>query len=105
MKEENDWTARQVAEYPGRLRGFCGVDPLKAYALSEIARCAKDPYLRYGLKLHFGNSDVDLDNPEHVAQLCRIFQAADEDGMAIVVHMRPSVTRHRPYGAKEAYRP
>src|ERR1700735_5484180 len=32
VKEENDWTARQVAEYPGRLRAFCGVDPLKAYA-------------------------------------------------------------------------
>jgi predicted TIM-barrel fold metal-dependent hydrolase len=102
VKEENDWTARQVAEYPGRLRAFCGVDPLKAYALSEIARCAKNPYLHYGLKLHFGNSDVDLDNPQHVAQLRRIFQAADEHGMAIVVHMRPSVTRHRPYGTKEA---
>ena len=37
-----------------------------------------------------------------MAQLRRIFQAADEHGMAIVVHMRPSVTRHRPYGAKEA---
>jgi predicted TIM-barrel fold metal-dependent hydrolase len=102
VKEENDWTAGQVAEYPGRLRAFCGVDPLKAYALSEIARCAKNPYLRYGLKLHFGNSDVDLDNPQHVAHLRRIFQAADEHGMAIVVHMRPSVTRHRPYGANEA---
>jgi predicted TIM-barrel fold metal-dependent hydrolase len=102
VKEENDWTARQVAEYPDRLRAFCGVDPLKTYALSEIARCAKDPYLRYGLKLHFGNSDVDLDNPEHVTQLRRIFQAADEHGMAIVVHMRPSVTLRRPYGAMEA---
>jgi hypothetical protein len=37
-----------------------------------------------------------------VAQLRRVFQAADEHGMAIVVHMRPSVTRQRPYGAKEA---
>jgi predicted TIM-barrel fold metal-dependent hydrolase len=45
---------------------------------------------------------VDLDNPQQVAQLRRIFRAADGHGMAIVVHMRPSVTRHRPYGAKEA---
>jgi predicted TIM-barrel fold metal-dependent hydrolase len=102
VKAENDWTARQVAEFPDRLRAFCGVDPLKDYALSEIARCAKDPYLHYGLKLHFGNSDVDLDNPEHVVRLRQIFQAADEHGMAIAVHLRPSVTRNRRYGAREA---
>lgn len=102
VKAENDWTAAQVAEFPDRLRAFCGVNPLKAYALTEIARCSKDPYLRSGLKLHFGNSDVDLDNPEHVEQLRRVFQAADQQGMAIAVHMHASVTRHRPYGAKEA---
>ena len=102
VQRENDWTAGQVAQYPDRLRAFCGVDPLKSYALSEIERCVKDPYLHYGLKLHFGNSDVDMDNPSHVAQLRRIFRAADEHGMAIVVHMRSSVTRNRPYGAKEA---
>jgi uncharacterized protein len=102
VKAENDWTARQVAGFPDRLRAFCGVDPLKDYALSEITRCAKDPYLHYGLKLHFGNSDVDLDNPEHVARLGQVFQAADEHGMAIAVHLRPSVTRHRRYGTQEA---
>jgi predicted TIM-barrel fold metal-dependent hydrolase len=102
VKEENNWTAAQVAQYPDRLRVFCGVDPLKDYALAEIERCSKDPYLHFGLKLHFGNSDVDLANPQHVAALRRVFQAADEHGMPIVVHMHPSVTRHRPYGAKYA---
>jgi predicted TIM-barrel fold metal-dependent hydrolase len=102
VRRENDWTAHQVAEYPDRLRAFCGVDPLKPYAIAEIQRCAKDAYLHHGLKLHFGNSDVDMDNPRHVAQLRRVFRAADEHGMAIVIHMRPSVTRNRPYGAKEA---
>jgi predicted TIM-barrel fold metal-dependent hydrolase len=102
VQRENDWTANQVAEYPDRLRAFCGVDPLKSYAISEIERCAKDPHLHYGLKLHFGNSDVDMDNPSHVAQLRSVFRAADKHGMAIVVHMRASVTRNRPFGAKEA---
>ena len=102
VQRENNWTAGQVAKYPDRLRAFCGVDPLKSYAVSEIERCSKSPYLHYGLKLHFGNSDVDMDNPSHVAQLRRVFRAADEHGMAIVVHMRSSVTRNRPYGAKEA---
>jgi predicted TIM-barrel fold metal-dependent hydrolase len=102
VQRENDWTASQVAQYPDRLRAFCGVDPLKSYAIAEIERCAKNPYLHNGLKLHFGNSDVDMDNPSHVAQLVGVFRAADEHGMAIVVHMRSSVTLHRPYGAKEA---
>src|SRR5215475_10455080 len=102
VKAENDWTSRQVARYPERLRGLCGVNPLKDYALDEIARCALDPSLRSGLKLHFGNSDVDLDNPSHVQQLQRVFRAANERRMAIVIHMRSSFTMRRAYGAKEA---
>jgi predicted TIM-barrel fold metal-dependent hydrolase len=101
VKEENDWTSRQVARYPDRLLGFCSVNPLKDYALEEIARCSKGR-LRSGLKLHFGNSDVDLNNPRHVEQIRRVFQAANDLHMAIVVHMRSSVTRKRPYGANEA---
>ena len=66
VKAENDWTAQQVAQYPDRLRAFCSLNPLKSYALEELARCSKHPQLHYGLKLHFGNSDVDLDNPNDV---------------------------------------
>lgn len=80
--------------------GFCSVNPLKPYALKEIARCAKD--LRTGLKLHFGNSDVDLDNTEQLARVRRVFRAADEHRMAIVIHMHANIDHHRPYGAKEA---
>jgi predicted TIM-barrel fold metal-dependent hydrolase len=98
VRAENDWTSQQVGRYPDRLRGFCGVNPLKEYALEEIARCARDTRLRTGLKLHFGNSDVDFDNPQHVAQVRRVFEAANANRMAIVVHMRPSVGRRRPYG-------
>jgi uncharacterized protein len=102
VKAENDWTSRQVARFPDRLRGFCSVNPLKDYAIEELARCAKDPQLHIGLKLHFGNSDVDLDNPQHVEQLRRVFRAANEHRMAIAVHMRSSVTRKRPYGEAQA---
>jgi uncharacterized protein len=102
VKAENDWTGQQVALFPDRLRGFCSVNPLKDYAIGEIERCAHDPQLHYGLKLHFGNSDVDLSNPEHVEKVKRVFRAANQHGMAIVVHMRSSITKKRPYGAKEA---
>jgi predicted TIM-barrel fold metal-dependent hydrolase len=99
---ENDWTSAQVARYPDRLLGFCSVNPLRPYALEEIARCAKDPNLRTGLKLHFGNSDVDVDNSEHLARLRRVFHVANQNRMAIAVHMHSNIDHHRPYGAREA---
>jgi predicted TIM-barrel fold metal-dependent hydrolase len=102
VKAENDWTSQQVAPFPKRLRAFCGVNPLKEYALDEIARCASDLRLKAGLKLHFGNSDVDLTNRQHVERLRQVFRAANGRGMAIAVHLRSSVTRKRPYGATEA---
>lgn len=102
VKAENDWTSTQIAKYPGRLLGFCSVNPLRAYAIEEIGRCAKDPNLRTGLKLHFGNSDVNVDNPDQLAQVRRVFRAANEHGMAITVHMHANVDHHRPYGEKEA---
>lgn len=102
VKAENDWTAQQVAQYPDRLRAFCSVNPLKPYALEELARCSKDPQLRHGLKLHFGNSDVDFDNRENVAQVKKVFAAANGYHMAIVVHMHPSIDNKRRYGADQA---
>jgi uncharacterized protein len=102
VRAENDWTSAQVALFPDRLIGFCGVNPLKDYAVTEINRCSRDANLRAGLKLHFGNSDVDLDNAEHIAKLQQVFRAADRHGMAITVHLHANVDHHRPYGAQEA---
>ena len=102
VKTENDWTAQQVAQYPDRLRAFCSFNPLKPYALEELARCSKDPQLHYGLKLHFGNSDVDLDNPGDVAKARKVFEAANRYRMPIVVHLHTSKDNQRKYGADEA---
>jgi predicted TIM-barrel fold metal-dependent hydrolase len=103
VRAENDWVAAQAAEYPERLRAFCGFNPLEQYALDELARCARDPKLRHGIKLHFGNSDVQLENPAHIEQLRRVFRAANEQQrMAIGVHLRASISRKRPYGPVQA---
>src|SRR4051794_22430915 len=102
LRRENDWTSHQVAQFPDRLIGFCGLNPLKDYALEELARCAADPNLRRGLKLHFGNSVVDYHNPAHIAQVRRVFQAANDHRMAIVAHVRASVTAKLPWGRDEA---
>jgi predicted TIM-barrel fold metal-dependent hydrolase len=103
VRAENDWNAGQAAQYPDRLIAFCGFNPLKEYALEELNRCASIPNLSRGIKLHFGNSDVQLENPAHVEQLRRVFRAANEHHMAIVVHMRASISKRRPYGAAQAH--
>ena len=102
VRAENDWTARQVFQYPERLHVFCSFNPLKEYALRELARCRKDRNLRRGIKLHFGNSDVRLDNPAHIEQLRRIFKAANDYRMPIMVHLRANISRKRPYGPIQA---
>jgi predicted TIM-barrel fold metal-dependent hydrolase len=102
VRADHDWTSQQVAQYSDRLIGFCGINPLKDYALEELARCAKDPNLRNGLKLHFGNSVVDYHNPQHIEQVKRVFRAANGYRMPIVVHMRASLTAKLPYGRDEA---
>jgi predicted TIM-barrel fold metal-dependent hydrolase len=99
VKAENDWTAAQAARYPGRLTAFCGFNPLAPYALQELERCAADPRLRTGIKLHFGNSDVQLERADHIARLREVFAAANRHGMAIVIHMRASFGMKRDYGA------
>jgi predicted TIM-barrel fold metal-dependent hydrolase len=102
VRRENDWTAAQAAQYPARLVAFCSFNPLSGYALDELARCAATPGLRAGIKLHFGNSDVQLDVPGHVQRLREVFAAANKHRMAIVVHMRASISKKRPYGAAQA---
>jgi len=102
VREENDWVGSQATLYPKRLIAFCGFNPLKDYALEELNRCAKNPNLRRGLKLHFGNSDVQLENPEHIEKLKNIFKAANANRMSMVIHMRASFSLNRPYGAEQA---
>jgi uncharacterized protein len=102
VKAENDWNAEQAAQFPDRLIAFCGLNPLKDYALAELARCAADPRLRNGLKLHFGNSVVDYHNPQHIRQVQAVFRAANGYRMPMVIHMRSSISQRVAYGRVEA---
>jgi predicted TIM-barrel fold metal-dependent hydrolase len=99
VRAENDWTAEQVARWPQRLIGFCSVSPLKDYALEEVERCAQLPNMR-GLKLHLGNSGVELRNAMHVERLGEIFEAAEAHKLPIVIHMKTRTGL--PYGREDA---
>jgi predicted TIM-barrel fold metal-dependent hydrolase len=86
VRAENDWVAGEVAKYPQRLIAFCSFNPLESYALVELERCTRDGRMR-GLKLHFTESRVDLQNAQHVEAVRRIFEAANARRLPIVVHV------------------
>lgn len=98
VRAENDWIAQQVSAYPDRLVGFCSFNPLREYALEELARCAAHPHIR-GLKLHFGDSDVNVRNPDHLQKARAVFRAANAHRMPITVDL---MTRDPEYGAEHS---
>jgi len=86
VRAENDWVAGEASRFPTRLVAFCAFNPLKTYALEELERCARNPAFR-GIKLHFGNSGVEITHAEDAQKVSRIFRAANQHHLAIVVHM------------------
>ena len=98
LRAENDWTAAQIARHSRRLIGFCGVNPLTDQAIPEITRC-KQQLGMAGVKLHFGNSMVDLEKPDHLAKVKALFAAADRLGMPVAVHLWTPAKR---YGRRDA---
>jgi predicted TIM-barrel fold metal-dependent hydrolase len=86
VRTENEYIAREVAEFPTRLTGFCAFNPLKDYAIKELERCKNELHLK-GLKLQFGNSRVDIRKPEHLEKLRQVFRAANKLRMPIVAHL------------------
>jgi predicted TIM-barrel fold metal-dependent hydrolase len=98
VREENDWTAREAARYPDRLVAFCSLNPLRPYALEEVASCARDQRIR-GLKLHLTTAFFDFRDAEHVRRLAAVFQAANARRLPIVIHLR---TMNPEYGRRDA---
>ncbi|WP_406672186.1 amidohydrolase family protein [Natronospira sp.] len=97
VKRENDFVLEQARRFPERLVAFCGISPIADYALEEVQRCAESGAT--GIKLHLANSDVDLHDAEELAALASVFAAAEQQSLAIVIHLRPRGSR---YGVEEA---
>jgi predicted TIM-barrel fold metal-dependent hydrolase len=86
VRAENEWTAAEAARFPDRLIAFCSFNPLSDHALRELEWCASSGKFR-GVKLHLGNSEVDIRRPDHARKMVRLFQTANAARLAIVVHM------------------
>jgi uncharacterized protein len=83
---ENDYVAAEVAKYPDRLIGFCGINPLFDSALAEIDRCLGLPGM-IGIKLHLEASGVDMTNAVHVEKLSAVFDRIAERDAPVLMHV------------------
>jgi len=85
---ENDFTAEEVAKFPDRLIGFCGINPLYSGAIEEIDRCLGLDGM-VDIKLQTPISGVDLTNADHVAALSAVFPKAEERDAPVQLHTQP----------------
>lgn len=87
VRAENAYVAQQVSYFPARLTGFFSVNPLSDYAIEEITYWLQHGGLT-GLKLHLANSDVDLQNQDHITKLRAVFDLMNEYERPVVIHLR-----------------
>ncbi len=94
VKAENDFIIKAREKSPKNIKAFCGVDPLKSYALEEVKRCHKT-LKADGLKIHSNANQLYLTEPEHLAKIKEIYKYAAKKKMPILLHFDNS---HRKFG-------
>ena len=87
MRAENRFNVDQALASNGRLVAFVGINPFLDNALGELEYWSRQPGAS-GVKLHLGNSGLDLGNPDQVKMLAAFFGAARKARMPLVVHLR-----------------
>jgi uncharacterized protein len=88
VRAENDHVAAEAARAPGRLTGFCGVNPRRPHAMRELARC-RDSLRLGGVKVHLAASDVDPRDSAHVAAVAAVAAWADSSRLPVMLHFDP----------------
>lgn len=87
MRAENRFNVDQALASNGRLVAFVGINPFLDNAISELEYWSHQPGAS-GVKLHLGNSGLDLGKPDQVKTLATFFAAARRARMPLVVHLR-----------------
>ena len=95
---ENEFTAAEVAKFPGRLVGFLSVDPLEASALVELQHWRGSKELT-GLKLHLTANGVNLRRAGERRRVAAVVAEAARQQLPMVMHIGGGA-----FGAAEAER-
>ena len=91
VSAENDWVAGEIAKFPDRLIGFCGIDPLVEGALSEIDRCL-DLSGMIGVKLQA--SGMDWEDSEQVDALSQVLDKSQDLDIPVLIHVAGAPLDH-----------
>lgn len=83
---ENDFVAAEVAKFPDRLIGFCGINPTYSTALAELNRCLALPGM-VGVKLHLEGSAITLGERRHVDALNELFDRIAVFDAPVLIHV------------------
>ncbi len=96
VKAENDYVLENNRLSMFQIWTYCGINPLKDYALAEMKRCRKEN--AFGIKLHFNANQIYLTEPEHVRKLKPVFEYAAKKKMPMLIHFDNS---HPKTGARD----
>ncbi len=86
IEAEHDFLVSCVRQHPNRMVGMISINPLKSYALEELARVGRLPEI-LGVKLHLPACGLQLGNPEHLAALRRVFEWCVENERSVLIHV------------------
>ncbi len=94
VRAENDYVFEAKKRSPESIRAFCGINPLKDYALKELERCHQT-LKADGIKLHSNANQLYLTEPAHLEKIKPVYAYAAENDLPILLHFDNS---HRKFG-------
>ncbi|MBT2163646.1 amidohydrolase family protein [Zobellia barbeyronii] len=95
-RSENEFIAHQVSSSE-KMYGFFSINPLAEYAAEE-SRYWVDSGKFHGIKLHFGNSNFDYRNANHIKKMQDLLKLIDSSSMYVMLHGR---TRNPEFGKED----
>ena len=86
VARENKFVATEVAKYPDRLIGLCGVNPHFLSAPSELEACLKLDGME-GVVLHLPDSKLDMNDTGDANKLRGLFEGIDDSDVPLMIHV------------------
>jgi len=87
LSAENDYLFEAYNLYKERIFPFVGIDPSESYSLEELKRCYF-LFDKFGIKLHFHSSKIELLNFVEIERIKPIFQFASSNRIPLLIHFK-----------------
>ena len=102
VQQENDRVSREMARYPERLRGLLRRQPAQGLCARRDRTLRERPADAVRAQAAFRKLGRAARRPAASRAVREVFRAANDARMAIVAHVRSTISQRRPYGAQQA---